>query len=297
MNKIPDAILIAGPTASGKSGFAIDLAKKYNGTIINCDSMQVYPVLRVITARPDAGDLAIVPHMLYGHASLDKPYSVAQWVIDAKAALGEVSAAGRVPIFVGGTGLYFKALLEGLADIPKIPTDIRQNWRQRSAECEMSVLFAELQSLDPVAANVLKPNDRQRILRALEVKEATGRSIVEFQAQNNPALLANMSVSKYLISPDRAELHKRIEKRFDKMLASGAIEEVIALNKLDISKDHPVLKAIGVPQLTNYLQRVVTVDEARKKCVIATRQYAKRQTTWFRNQLSDDWTNLNKIDI
>ena len=297
MEKEPDAILIAGPTASGKSGFGIELAKKCNGSIINSDSMQVYPILRIITARPSEEDLAKVPHLLYGHASLKNPYSVAQWIIDAKVALNEVLAAGRTPIFVGGTGLYFKALLEGLADIPAIPSEIRQKWRKRAEGCEVSGLYDELQSFDPLAANVLKANDRQRILRALEVKDATGRSIVEYQAENNPGLLEGMRVDKYLLVPERKQLHRRIEARFDLMLAAGAIEEVMALNQLDISQDHPVLKAIGVPQLTNYLQKVVTVDEARNKCMIATRQYAKRQSTWFRNQLDDNWIEIDKIVI
>ena len=295
MKNKPDAVLIAGPTATGKSGLAIDLAEKWNGTIINADSMQVYPVLRVITARPGDEDLARVPHLLYGHASLDRAYSVAQWVSDAKKALDDVQAAGRTPIFVGGTGLYFKALTQGLANIPEVPFEIRNQWRQKLEEAGVASIYKELQKIDPIAANILKSNDKQRILRALEVKDATGRSIVEYQSTNSPPILDFSLVEKVLIVPNRADLHTRIEKRFDAMVLNGAIEEVRALRKHNVSSDHPVKKAIGVPQLTNYLQKVVTLDEARDRCKIATRQYAKRQSTWFRNQLDDSWVKFDKI--
>jgi tRNA dimethylallyltransferase len=291
----PKAILIAGPTASGKSGLAIDLAEKWNGTIINADSMQVYPVLRVITARPSDEDLERVPHLLYGHASLDRPYSVAQWMNDAKRALDDVLAAGRTPIFVGGTGLYFKALIEGLANIPEVPPEIRSRWRQKLKESGVSALYMDLQKLDPLAANVLKPSDKQRILRALEVIEATGQSIIEYQSTNSPPMLEQLLLQKFLFVPDRAELHARIEKRFDKMVENGAIEEVMALQRCVISPDHPIMKTIGVPQLTNYLQSVVTLDEARERCKIATRQFAKRQSTWFRNQLDNSWVDIEKF--
>ena len=295
MNKKPDAILIAGPTASGKSGLAIELAKKWDGTIINTDSMQVYPLLRVITARPSDDDLAKVPHLLYGHASLDRAYSVAQWVNDAKKALDDVRAVGRTPIFVGGTGLYFKALTQGLADIPLVPAEIRNKWRQKMEVYGVAALFKELQKIDPIAANALKTNDKQRILRALEVKDATGRSIIEYQSTSSPPILALPLIEKILFVPDRGKLHSRIEKRFDTMLENGAIEEVKALQKHKVSKDHPVMKAIGVPQLTKYLQKVVTLDEARERCKIATRQYAKRQSTWFRNQLDYSWAEIDKF--
>ncbi len=295
MNKKPDAILIAGPTASGKSGLAIELAKKWDGTIINTDSMQVYPLLRVITARPSDDDLAKVPHLLYGHASLDRAYSVAQWVNDAKKALDDVRAVGRTPIFVGGTGLYFKALTQGLADIPLVPAEIRNKWRQKMEVYGVAALFKELQKIDPIAANALKTNDKQRILRALEVKDATGRSIIEYQSTSSPPILALPLIEKILFVPDRGKLHSRIEKRFDTMLENGAIEEVKALQKHKVSKDHPVMKAIGVPQLTKYLQKVVTLDEARERCKIATRQYAKRQSTWFRNQLVYSWAEIDKF--
>ena len=295
MKSKPDAVLIAGPTASGKSGLAIELAEKWNGTIINADSMQVYPVLRVITARPGDDDLAKIPHLLYGHASLDQAYSVAQWVNDAKKALDDVRAVGRTPIFVGGTGLYFKALTQGLADIPLVPAEIRNLWRQKMEENGVAALFEELQIIDPIAANILKSNDKQRILRALEVKDATGRSIIEYQSTNSPPILTLPLVEKILFVPDRSKLHARIEKRFDAMLEDGAIEEVKALQKHKISSDHPVMKAIGVPQLTKYLQKVVTLDEARERCKIATRQYAKRQSTWFRNQLDNSWAEIDKF--
>ena len=295
MNKKPNAVLIAGPTASGKSSLAIELAEKWNGTIINADSMQVYPVLRVITARPSDEDLAKVPHLLYGHASLDRAYSVAQWVSDAKKALDDVLAAGRTPIFVGGTGLYFKALTQGLADIPEVPLETRKQWRQKLEENGVAALFEELQEIDPIAGNALKSNDRQRILRALEVKETTGRSIVEYQSTNGPPILKLSLVDKYLFVPDRGELHSRIERRFDAMVENGAIEEVQALRNYTIPADHPVMKAIGVPQLTKYLQRVASLEEARERCKIATRQYAKRQSTWFRNQLDNRWAEIDKF--
>lgn len=285
-----DAVLIAGPTASGKSAFALELAEKLNGTIINTDSMQVYPKLRILTARPGNDEIARAPHVLYGHASLLESYSVSRWLEDVRVVLDDVASAGRVPIFVGGTGLYFKALTEGLVIIPDILPAIRNFWRNKLEDEGLAILFDELRRRDPQAADVLSANDRQRIVRALEVVDATGQSILEHQSSANAAaILDTAKAKKFILSPERKILHGRIEKRFDWMIEAGALEEVDALLKLDVHPDHPVMKAIGIPQLRQYIRGETTLQTATEKCKIATRQYAKRQTTWFRNQLSDDW--------
>ncbi len=290
MDKRSDAILIAGPTASGKSNLALELAERHNGIIINSDSMQVYPILRILTARPDSDDLSRIPHYLYGHVSLEHSYSVARWIDDVGEILATVKLQGKVPVFVGGTGLYFKALLEGLATIPEVAPEIREYWREQSRQTDTSSLHSELLQRDPKAAATLKPNDTQRIVRALEVFDATGVSIIDHQQyrQGSP-LLGGNNIKKYLLLPDRPDLHQRIENRFDRMVEQGAIEEVKALLMAQVPEQHPVLKAIGVPQFKQYLKQEISLDEACNRCKIATRQYAKRQSTWFRNQLSDDW--------
>ncbi len=290
MEEKPDAVLIAGPTASGKSAFALEQAEKWNGTIINADSMQVYPVLRILTARPDDIDLARVPHMLYGHASLLKAYSVARWLEDVRYALDIIALDNRIPIFVGGTGLYFQALVEGLTIIPDIEPAVRSGLRQRLELDGISPLYAELNRCDPLVAEKLKPNDRQRILRALEVIQSTGQSIAAFQSLPNamPVLEAS-SLQKFVLAPERSALHQRVERRLETMLDSGAIEEVKQLCEIDIPADHPVLKAIGVSQIREYLSGNLSRSDVVDKLIIATRRYAKRQSTWFRNQLDRTW--------
>lgn len=228
-----DAVLIAGPTASGKSAAALALAERANGAVINTDSMQVYREARILTARPSEADSARAPHLLYGHVSVHDAYSVARFQADAIAALETARASRRLPIFTGGTGLYFGALTEGLADIPAIPASVRAHTRGHFERVGADAFFAELAARDPHSAARLRASDRQRVLRAYEVLEATGRPLADWQQRAGRAVLEGLNVARFVISPPRAELHRRIDARFDAMLAAGAMAEAAALKGLD----------------------------------------------------------------
>ena len=282
--KQPIAILIAGPTASGKSALALDLAERLGGIVVNADSMQVYRDLRIITARPTDDDEARVPHRLYGHVDAAENYSVGRWCIDARDALDEAWKAGRVPILTGGTGLYFKALTQGLSAVPPTPPEIRAAVRARLDAEGAAALHAELAQRDPAVAAKLKPADKMRIGRALEVLEATGRSLAEWHRDGMPAILESRAVSIFL-APDRAQLHRRIDARFDAMLAAGALEEVKALDARHLDSLLPAMKAHGVPWLRRHLAGEVTLAAAAEGAKLDTRRYTKRQATWFRNQM------------
>ena len=285
----PAAILIAGPTASGKSALALALADEFGGTIINADSMQVYRDLRIITARPMAADEARIAHLLYGHVDAAENYSVGRWCVDAAAALAEVERSGRVPILVGGTGLYFKALTQGLAAVPPIPPTVRASVRERLAAEGVAALHAELAARDPASAQRLMPTDRSRITRALEVVLATGRSLTDWHREGmRPALAPDLAVRLFL-EVERAELHRRIDARFDAMLASGALDEVRALDRRGLDPTLPAMKAHGVPWLICHLRGEIALEAAAEQAKRDTRRYTKRQATWFRHQLPD-WT-------
>ena len=288
-----EAILIAGPTASGKSRLALDLAIRAGGEVINADSMQVYAILNVLTARPEVADLAAAPHHLYGHVQPGTAFSTGIWLAEAQAAIADVRARGRLPVVVGGTGLYFRALAGGLSDIPAIPDAIRAHWRDRLEIDGAPALHAHLALRDPDMAARLKPADRQRIVRSLEVMDATGRSIAKFQARQGSPVVDFARAQRLLLLPDRAELHRRINVRFARMVEEGALEEVKALNSKGIPPHSPAMKAIGVAQLSAVLAGKMPIEEAIDKATAATRQYAKRQMTWFRNQLDTDWTMLD----
>jgi tRNA dimethylallyltransferase len=287
MHKAAGAVLIAGPTASGKSALALDLAEKLGGSIVNADSMQVYSHLRIITARPRPADEARVPHYLYGHVDEAENYSVGRWCRDAGVAMAEIAAQGRVPILVGGTGLYFKALTSGLAAVPPIPADIRSAVRGRLERDGVTPLYAELIERDPVTAQRLMPNDRSRISRALEVMLATGRSLTDWHRDGLPPLLDATRAAKVFLTCDRSELVARIEKRFVAMLTAGALDEVRALAARQLDPALPAMKAHGVPWLIRHLKGEISLDEAAAGGVMDTRRYAKRQVTWFRNQMKD----------
>lgn len=275
------AVLIAGPTASGKSALAIALAHERGGVVVNADAMQVYRELRILTARPSEEDEAQVPHRLYGHVSGAAAHSVARWLADATAELEAVWRSGRVPIITGGTGLYFKALEQGLADIPLIPPDITQKWRDAKGD-----LHAELAKRDKGAAARLNPNDRQRIIRALEVFEGTGKPLDHWQrAAQSQAVLAGVAVERIFLNPDRKVLHARADERFARMVKEGAVEEVKALLALGLDAKMPVMKAIGVKQLAAWLSGWRGLDDAIEAGQTATRQYIKRQLTWWRHQM------------
>jgi len=283
----PTAILIAGPTASGKSALALTLAEKIGGTIVNADSMQVYRDLRVITARPTPAEEARVPHRLYGHVDAGENYSVGRWCRDVGEALNEIAAQGRVAILVGGTGLYFKALTTGLAAVPPIPAEIRGQVRARMASEGAAALHGELASLDPVTAQRLMVNDRSRISRALEVVLATGRSLTDWHREGMPALVDSARAAKIFLTCERKQLVARIETRFAAMLKAGALDEVRALERRQLDPLLPAMKAHGVPWLIRHLNGEISLDEAAAGAIMDTRRYAKRQLTWFRNQMKD----------
>lgn len=284
-----DAILITGPTASGKSALAVDFAKRHDGVVINADSMQVYDTLRVLTARPAEEDMEGVPHLLYGHVPATTAYSTGEWLRDVQRLLADLKREGRLPVLVGGTGLYFKALTGGLSDMPAIPDDLRESLRQRMALEGPEVLHAELASRDAETAARLQVKDGQRILRALETHIHTGRSISSFQETRGPMIIDPSRAKKIVVLPERPILHDRINRRFEIMLQTGAIEEVGALMALQPAPDMPVMKAIGVNEIAE-----MDAGRMRREMVIErgsalTRQYAKRQMTWFRNQMDDSW--------
>ena len=283
----PHIILIAGPTASGKSALALKLAEQFGGAVVNADSMQVYRDLRIITARPTPDEERRVPHRLYGHVDAAENYSVGRWRDDAAAALTASAEREPAAIFVGGTGLYFSALTRGLAAVPPIPGEIRDRVRARLGSEGVAALHAELVARDPAAAARLRASDRARVSRALEVVLATGRSILDWHGDNKPASVELARAAKVFLMPDRDELVRRIDARFDAMMAAGALDEVRALAARKLDANLPAMKAHGVPWLIRYIAGEIPLAEAVAHAKLETRQYTKRQATWFRNQLPD----------
>ena len=284
MQRQMQALLIAGPTASGKSALAIHLAKKLDGVVINADSMQVYQPLRVLTARPTEEEEAEVAHALFGHVGAGQPYSVAHWLADATQAIAAIQAQGRLPIVTGGTGMYFRALTEGLSDIPAVPDEIRVRLRALEAEIGVEALHARLMRCDPETASSLNPTDPQRVIRAMEVFEAKGRSIRSFQGPRHGAVIDPARALSVFLEPDREVLRARIDARFDGMMQQGALQEVEALARLDLDPALPVMRAHGVPGLIAALRGEWSMAQAIEKGKADTRRYAKRQHTWFRHQ-------------
>ena len=281
------AILIAGPTASGKSALALRLAERLGGAIVNADSMQVYRDLRLLTARPGPADEARAPHRLYGHVDAGEAYSVGRWLGDAGRVLGK--AGERPPIVVGGTGLYFKALLEGLSAIPPVPEAVRAEVRAMAAAEPAERLHAALAARDPLTAARLEVGDRQRVARALEVLAATGRPLAGFLAAREAPLLDPAACVRLFLAPDREALKRRIDARFDAMLDLGALEEVQALRRRGLDPALPAMRAHGVPWLMQALDDRMALTEAIARAKADTRRYAKRQLTWFRHQ-GEGWT-------
>jgi tRNA dimethylallyltransferase len=279
------AILIAGPTASGKSALALRLARAFDGVVINADSMQVYRDLCVLTARPDREDEAKAPHALFGHIDGAVNHSVGLWLKDASLALDEAEQTVRLPIFVGGTGLYFKALTQGLSAIPPVPEEVRSGVRARAQNVSVAALHAELVRHDPVMAARLRPTDPQRILRALEVFEATGKSLASFQASRTPPLLDPKTVVAVFLATEREALKTGIEKRFDAMLAAGAPQEVEELRQRGLDPALPIMRAHGVPHLIAHLNGEISLAEATRRAKLDTCRYAKRQLSFARHQL------------
>lgn len=290
------AVLIAGPTASGKSALALELALAAGGVVINADSMQVYRDLRIITARPTLGDEAQVPHRLYGHVDAAVNFSAGAWVGDAAKALEAAKAEGRLPIFIGGTGLYFKALTAGLSVVPPIPLEVREDVRARLERNGVEALHDELAASDPRAAERLNRRDRTRIARALEVVEATGRSLLDWHHEGQPPLLPKDSFRAVFLAPERDELYARIDARFDAMLGAGAREEAVRLAARNLDPLLPAMKAHGVPALIRHLRGELSLEQAATIGRADTRHYAKRQFTWFRHQLPEfEWVKPGEI--
>lgn len=285
-------MLIAGPTASGKSAAALALAEALHGVVINADSMQVYRECRVLSARPSEADTARAPHLLYGHVSASERYSVGRYQMDATAALGEVYGQGRLPIFVGGSGLYFAALTEGLADIPSIPGDVRAAAWARLDQIGVAGLHAELLTRDPATAAGLRPSDPQRVLRAWEVFEATGRPLSSWQKEAGTPVLAGLKLARFVLDIERNELRERIRVRFLQMLEQGAGDEAAVLSGLDPSL--PAAKILGLRQLNALAAGELPTEDAITLAVTATRQFAKRQVTWFRHRMADwNWVPVD----
>ncbi|WP_244597723.1 tRNA (adenosine(37)-N6)-dimethylallyltransferase MiaA [Roseitalea porphyridii] len=285
--------LIAGPTASGKSAFALELAARTGAHIVNADSMQVYDGLRVLTARPDADELARAPHHLYGHVPPSVAYSTGQWARDVTDLIARLPPDASL-VFAGGTGLYFKALTEGLSPMPDVPDAVRAAFRARLAREGAPALHADLAARDAEGAAMLEPGDGQRVVRALEVLEASGAPLRHWQGRRGDPVLPPETIgARFVLLPERAALNARIESRFDAMIARGALDEVRALRALNLDPDLPAMKAIGVRELGAVLDGAMDEAEAIARAKAATRQYAKRQMTWFRNQFDATWQIVN----
>lgn len=255
--------------------------------------MQVYDILDVITARPSKDELSSVPHHLYGHIQPGTEYSTGHWYDEVSKVLEDVTSRGKIPVFVGGTGLYFKALNGGLSKMPQIPDDIRAKWREKLEHDGIAALYEELMARDSNLASEFRPNDKQRISRALEVYDATGKSIREFQHASGAPLIDTEHSKKIILMPERPLLHERIKLRFHKMMDEGAIDEVKNILAANVDPNHTSMKAIGVREIQKYLNNEISLEDAIELAIIATRQYAKRQSTWFRNQLGSDWTLIS----
>jgi len=281
-------IVIGGPTASGKSALALELARKLGGAVINADSMQLYDALPILTAQPTAAEKALAPHLLYGVLPAEQVGSAQLWRQMALDAIAESRCAGRVPIVVGGTGLYLRTLMQGLSPMPDIPDEVRQRVRALWDEQGPQAVRQLLEQRDPQIAARLKPGDRQRQLRALEVVEATGRPLSEWQQSTEQAAAPGFRFLTLVLQPDREILRKAIATRLAAMAANGALDEVRALLARHVPADRPILRALGMPELAQHVHGKLQLDQALSAAVTATRQYAKRQDTWFKHQFIAD---------
>jgi len=287
---LPLVALIAGPTASGKSALALALAERHNGTVINADSMQVYADLRILTARPPVEEEKRAPHRLFGHVDGAEAYSAARWAAEARAAIQEAHKDSRLPILVGGTGMYLRTLVEGIAPVPEIDSIIRAEVRSLA----VADAHAELSRLDPATAARLKPADTARVSRALEVVRSTGKSLDDWQAERHGGIHAEVRIAATILLPDKTWLADRIDRRFRHMVkvAQGEVEALLA--RTDVPDDAPVLRAIGVREIGLALSGESNLDEAHFAGSLATRQYAKRQYTWFRRQPPPEWERTDE---
>lgn len=291
MTKTPRLTLIAGPTASGKSRLALDMAEKTGAVIVNADSQQLYADLRVLSARPSIEDEARAEHRLYGVADAAESWSVGRWTRAVMPLLEELAAQDRPALLVGGTGLYFNALTRGLADIPAVPDAVRDTV-QAAYDLEGEAAFRRrLAEVDPTAAAAITPGDRQRLIRALAVAQATGRSLSEWKADTKP-MLAPGAYEALVVDPPRDRLYAACDVRVSQMIQHGALDEVRTLLARNLDPTLPAMKAVGVPELAAHLSGATTLDQAVAAIRLSTRHYAKRQLTWFRNQTSD-WARVS----
>ena len=288
-------ILIAGPTASGKSNFAIKLAKKINGEIINADSMQIYKELQILTARPKKKDQKNIKHYLYGFQSINKKFSTGAWLKLAVKKIKEIQKKNKTPILVGGTGLYFKSLIEGLVKMPNVPIKIRNQIRLLQKKIGQKNFYKKLLKLDPLIKKRINPNDVQRTIRAYEIKKYTKISMTDW-FKNTKKIFKKDSFIKIYIDFPRPELIQRINKRTQKMLDRGAINEVRRFSKLKIKKDNSATKIIGIKEILKLLQDESSLNEVKDQISIKTRQYAKRQSTWARGQMID-WQKIEPQNL
>jgi tRNA dimethylallyltransferase len=290
-------ILIAGPTAGGKSAIAARLARELGGIVINADSMQVYRDLRILTARPTAEEEVRVPHALYGFVDGRDAYSAGRYAADAAAAIREARERGLRPIIVGGTGLYFKALLDGLSPMPAVPDEVRARWRAEAAAAAPGELHGKLRARDPQMAERLAPGDMQRIVRALEVLDASGVSLLEWQQSPREPVLREADTIRLVVSPAREELYRRVERRFEAMMGEGALDEVSRLATLGLDPTLPIMNALGVRPLRRHVRGELGRKEAIGEAQTETRQYAKRQLTWARsNMIAWRWISEKEIE-
>jgi tRNA dimethylallyltransferase len=284
--------LIAGPTASGKSSLAMRIAERTGGVIINADSAQVYRDLRIVTARPSEAEEAALPHRLFGYIGGEEACSAARWAHDAKAKIAAAHREGKPAILVGGTGLYHRTLLEGLAPIPEIDAEIRAEIRA----LPVADAYAALQGEDPASATRLNPADSSRIARALEVVRSTGRPINEWQREKSGGIAGEIGLAPLLLLPDRDWLYERCDRRFADMFESGAVEEVETLLARGLDPSLPIMRAIGVPEIAAFLKGEMERDPAVAAAAQATRRYAKRQYTWFANQPPTKWPRISESE-
>ena len=283
-------ILISGPTASGKSKFAIQLAKKINGELINADSMQIYKEFKILTARPKLKDIKIVKHHLYGFKSVKDNYSTGNWLRDAKSKIKNIKKKNKIPILVGGTGLYFKALIDGIVKIPEVPQYIRNKIRKKQSKIGQIKFYSELIKLDPLCKKKINKNDTQRSIRAYEVKKFTNKSLFDWYSETYSDFTHDSFIKLYVDYP-REKLLEKISLRANEMLRDGAINEVKKFYKLRIRKDLSSQKVIGLNEIKDYLDKRIDLNVLKEKMSIKTRQYAKRQSTWARGQMSD-WKKI-----
>jgi tRNA dimethylallyltransferase len=290
-------ILIAGPTAGGKSAIAARLARELGGIVINADSMQVYRDLRILTARPTAEEDVDVPHALYGFVDGRDAYSAGRYAADAAAAIRQARERGLRPIVVGGTGLYFKALLDGLSPMPAVPDEVRARWRAEAAAAVPGELHGKLRARDPQMAERLAPGDTQRIVRALEVIDTSGVSLLEWQQSPREPVLREADTIRLVVSPAREELYRRIERRFETMIGEGALDEVSRLAALGLDPTLPIMNALGLRPLLRHVRGELERNEAIGEAQTETRQYAKRQLTWARgNMIAWRWLSSKEME-